>query len=164
MFGYRHVFKGPAPGNFPIVDRPGKKVACLDEWRFDESILPFATQCLWYDGSSVPVARPQNDAGGAGHKDYTGSAPIFVTTKRSDLLELEAWALDRPDTGAPWDANASMLWRRLKVYHFTKRIPKPPKALKTCPCCFSQLILSSTRPPNAAVPETSDAADGNDFL
>ena len=163
VFGDRHVFKGPVPGNFPMVDLPGKKVVFLDEWRFDQSILSFATQCLWYDGSSVPVARPQNDVGGAGHKDYKGSAPIFVTTKRADLLELQAWALDRPDTGTPWDANASMLCRCLMVYHFSKRIPKPALALKTCPWRFAELVFSAS-PSTAAASGTSDRGRGTVFL
>ena len=68
-----------------MIDLPGKKIVFLDEWRFDQSILSFATQCLWYDGSSVPVARPQNGAGAGGHKDYKGNAPLFVTTKRGPL-------------------------------------------------------------------------------
>jgi hypothetical protein len=144
LFGDRHVFKGPVPGNFPMVDLLGKKVAFLDEWRFDQSIISFACQCMWYDGSTVPIARPQNVPGAAGHKDYTGSAPIFVTTKRDDLLQLEAWSANRPDTGTPWDANASMLFRRLKVYHYTTRIPKPPKNLKTCARCFAELLLSTS--------------------
>lgn len=143
LLGDRHVFKGPVPGNFPLVDLPGKKVVFLDEWRFDQTLLSFATQCLWYDGSSVSVARPQNVAGTSGHYSYKGSAPIFVTTKREDLIHLEAWAADRLDTSTPWDANASMLFRRLKVYHFTKRIPKPPK-MKTCARCFAELLLSAS--------------------
>ena len=163
VFGDRHVFKGPVAGNFPMVDLPGRKVVFLDEWRFDQSILPFATQCLWYDGSTVPVARPQNDSGATGHKDYKGSAPIFVTTKRDDLLKLQAWALDRPDTGKPWDANASMLCRRLKVYHFTKRLPKPP-ALKTCPRCFAELLLASSRAPSPSPPTSSGLSTGTTFV
>ena len=31
VFGDRHVFKGPVPGNFLLVDLPGKKVVFLDE-------------------------------------------------------------------------------------------------------------------------------------
>ena len=155
---------GPVPGNFPMVDLPGKKVVFLDEWRFDQSILSFATQCLWYDGSSVPVARPQNDAGAAGHKDYKGNAPLFVTTKRADLLHLETWALDRPDTGTPWDANASMLCRRLKVYHFTKRVPKPPTTLKTCPRCFAELLLTSSTSGSSAGTASSEIRHGTVYL
>ena len=164
VFGDRHVFKGPVPGNFPLVDLPGKKVVFLDEWRFDESILPFATQCLWYDGSSVPVARPQNDAGGPGHKDYKGTAPIFVTTKRADLLQLEAWALDRPDSGTPWDANASMLSRRLKVYHFQKRVPKPPRNLKTCARCFAELLLPSSTATSSSAAASRGVGTGTIFV
>ena len=164
VFGDRHVFKGPVPGNFPLVDLPGKKVVFLDEWRFDESILPFATQCLWYDGSSVPVARPHNDAGGPGHKDYKGTAPIFVTTKRADLLQLEAWALDRPDSGTPWDANASMLSRRLKVYHFQKRVPKPPRNLKTCARCFAELLLPSSTATSSSAAASRGVGTGTIFV
>ena len=82
--------------------------------------------------------------GACGHKDYKGTAPIFVTTKREDLVTLEGWALDRPGTGTPWDANASILFRRLKVYHYSKRIPKPPKGLKTCSRCFVDLLMPSS--------------------
>ena len=164
LFGDRHVSKGPVPGNFPMLDLPGKKVVFLDEWRFDQSIISFATQCLWYDGSSVPLARPQNDPGAAGHTDYKGSAPLFVTTKRSDLLKLQAWALDRPDTGTPWDANASMLCRRLKVYHFTQRIPKPPHALKTCRRCFADLLLTASSTGASSACGTTDRGPGTVFL
>ena len=135
-----------------------------DEWRFDQSILSFATQCLWYDGSSVPVARPQKDAGGAGHKEYKSSAPIVVTTKRADLLNLEAWAIDRPETGTPWDANASMLCRRLKVYHVTKRVPKPVSALQTCPHCFADFLLASTAPASSSGTAAGDLSRGAIFL
>ena len=164
VFGDRHVFKGPVPGNFPMVELPGKKVVFLDEWRFDQALLSFATQCLWYDGSSVPVARPQNDAGGPGHKDYRGSAPIFVTTKRADLLDLEAWALDRPDSGTPWDANASMLCRRLKVYPFKHRVPKPPTKLKTCGRCFAELLLTPSSASSSSAPSFTEPDHGTVFL
>ena len=165
VFGDRHFFKGPVPGNFPLVDLPGKKVVFLDEWRFNESIFSWATQCLWYDGSSVPVARPQNDAGGLGHKDYTASAPIVVTTKRSALLELQAWALDRADTGTPCAANMAMLCRRLQVYHFTKRTPKPPAALRTCRRCFAELLRTSpTTPFGPRTPPTEAPGGGGDRL
>ena len=148
LFGANHVFSRPVPGTFPIVDLPGKKCCFLDEWRFDQTILSFALQCVWYDGSIVPIARPQNQPGTAGHYSYQGTAPIFATTKRKDLLTLQAWAADDPSTGVPWDADASMICRRLKVYHFTHRIPKPPKGLKYCPCCFAQLLVSNSNGPS----------------
>ena len=46
IFGHEAVFCKPEKGNFPLVDLPGKKVAFLDEWRFDESIISYATQCV----------------------------------------------------------------------------------------------------------------------
>ena len=66
-FGHDFTFGSPPKGNFPLVDLPGKKVVFLDDWRFDATVIPFATQCLWYDGSPLPIAQPQNQPGKSGH-------------------------------------------------------------------------------------------------
>ena len=79
VFGKEHVFISPEAGRFPLVDLPGTKVVFLDEWRFDDEILPFATQCQWFDGSIVKINRPQNEKGIVGHLQYDGTAPIFAT-------------------------------------------------------------------------------------
>ena len=41
VYGHEYVFPAPEPGSFPLIDLPGKKVALLDDWRFDKSVLPF---------------------------------------------------------------------------------------------------------------------------
>ena len=115
-----HVFNTPEMGSFPMLELPGKKVAFLDEWRFASGVLSYATQLSWFDGSIVPINRPQNQPGVSGHIQYRGTAPIFVTSKLSDIEQLEKMGAENPRTGAPKDAEASMLLRRLKVYRFTK--------------------------------------------
>ena len=135
-------------GNFRLLDLPLAKVAFLDEFRFDPEGVSWATLCLWFDGSSVPIGRPQNQRGVTGNLFYKGSAPIFITTKLKDLESLERYAEADPQTGAPWDADASMLFRRLKVYRFTERLPKRP-TFKFCAHCFANLVkaqASSWRP------------------
>ena len=72
------VFVAPDKGNFPLVDLPSAKVCFLDEFRFDPRVVSYALQCLWFDGSAVPITRPQNVAGVSGHCLYKGSAPIFA--------------------------------------------------------------------------------------
>ena len=130
-------------GNFPLLDLPLAKVAFLDDYRFDPEILSWATTCLWFDGSDVPIGRPQNEKGATpGNFMYKGTAPIFVTTKLSDLTWLETQASINPYTNAPWDTDASMLFRRLKIYKYTKKVPKPPARLKYCPRCFVDLLIS----------------------
>jgi hypothetical protein len=42
------------------------------------------------------------------------------------------------------DADASMIYRRLKVYEFRKRITKAPGKIKYCPTCFAKLVLSQS--------------------
>ena len=48
VFGEQYVFPAPEPGNYPLLDLPGKKVVFLDDWRFDDDVLSFATQCRWF--------------------------------------------------------------------------------------------------------------------
>ena len=50
MFGHEHVQQTPQRGNFPLYGIESKKVALLDEWRFDGDVLPMAQQLLWYCG------------------------------------------------------------------------------------------------------------------
>ena len=135
------VFARPEKGNFPLLGLEEAKVAFLDEWRFDPSVLTYATQCLWFDGSALPISKPENVSGSAGHSLYKGSAPIFITTKLPDIEWLESAAAVDPHTGLPWDADASMLLRRLKVYRFTNRIAKPDASLPQCAHCFANLVL-----------------------
>ena len=141
LFGDDHVFISPEEGRFPLVDLPGKKVAFLDEWRFDDQVLSYSTQCLWMDGSAVLINRPQNQQGICGHLKYRGTAPIFATSKLSDIEALAEAAADDPVTGVPKDSEASMLYRRLKVYPYFVRIPKPPPNTPFCAYCFSYMLL-----------------------
>ena len=70
---------------------------------------------------------------------YRGSAPIFITAKEKGLalLEDEAERAMRENTAS----EATMLLRRLRLYRFTQRMPKPPVALKPCGCCFAKFVL-----------------------
>ena len=77
----------PEKGNFPLLDLEKKRVVLLDEWRFDESVLPMSTQLLWLEGKPLQLPQPQN-TGFVGHRVYHGSAPIFVTTKMQYLEKL----------------------------------------------------------------------------
>lgn len=147
LFGHEYVFPCPEPGTFPLLDLPGKKVVFLDDWRFDRTVLPFATQCRWYDGSVVRLQRPQNQNGTVGHVTYRGSAPIFATTKADDIQRLAHLASTNPATGQPHDINASMCLRRLKVYYYNVRVDKPAgKRIEYCPKCFAQVILAQAKP------------------
>ena len=146
FFGSENVFESPEPGTFPLLGLPGKKVAFLDDWRFNQSVLTFATQCRWYDGSTVSVPRPQTQAGIAGHVSYRGTAPLFVTTKLDDIKRLERLSEIDPETDEPEDTNASMCLRRLKVYKFKKRIVKPTGEIKFCPQRFAEFVLRLGQP------------------
>ena len=141
--GDNHVFSiTKESGNFPLYELPLAKVAFLDEHRFDPEVVSWATMCLWFDGSAVPIGRPQNQRGIVGNYMYRGSAPIFVTTNLQDLESLERYAECDPASGAPWNADASMMCRRLKVYRFTERIPKPARAFPFCARCFATFVKS----------------------
>ena len=127
-------------GNFPLLDLPNAKVVFLDDFRFDPDVLSWGSTCLWFDGSDLPIGRPQNVQGVTGNMVYKGSAPIFITTKLDDLVCLEAQAAADPETGVPVDANAAMLRRRLNVYKFHTRVSKPPARFKFCARCFVDFL------------------------
>jgi len=159
VFGDNHVFTSPQAPNFPLLQLPGKKVVFLDEWRFTGDIIPWSTQCLWFDGSRVTIPKPQNGQGMQGHSEYRGSAPILATTKLADLKELQRAAQVDPETGEPFDADASMVWRRLKVYEFRTRIPKPQgKRMPFCGSCFARLLLQHA-PASTAGSSANSAGD-----
>ena len=48
-------------------------------------------------------------------------------------------------TGVAHDADAAMIFRRLKVYDFHTRMPKSSGRVTYCPACFAQLVLSQAR-------------------
>ena len=145
VFRKDSVFHSPEPGRFPLLDLFGGKAVFLDDWRFDDQVLPYATQCRWYDGSVVKISQPQNKQSTTGHLLYQGDAPIFATTKLDDMERLEKLAADDPVTGKPCDVKASMCFRRLKVYPFRVRIAKPPVYVRYCRRCFADLVLGQAR-------------------
>ena len=142
VIGREFVFATPEKGNFPLLGLEQAKVVFLDDWRFKASVLSYSTQCLWYDGSAVPIARPQNVPGASGHGLYAGTAPIFVTTKEQGLQALRAAAEEDPETGEPRDGEAPMILRRLKVCRFRVRVAKPARQLPYCARCFARLLLT----------------------
>ena len=48
VFGVSHVFLTPHQKNFPLMGLPGKKVAFLDEWRFNDAIVSYPEQMQWF--------------------------------------------------------------------------------------------------------------------
>jgi hypothetical protein len=104
----------------------------LDDFRFLDSVIPLPTQCLWFGGSPVPIAKPQNAPGSASHDLYRGRAPIFITTSLADVSALE---------GAG-DGDASMLLRRLNVVRFSTRVAKPAQEIPACASCFARFVVS----------------------
>ena len=127
-----------------MLDLPSAKVAFLDEYRFDPDVIDYATMCSWFDGSVVTITRPQNVAGAIGHDKYKGTAPIFITTKLEDLEWLAQRGSINPSTGSPYDADASMVYRRLKVHRFMHRVPKA-RQFSFCGHCFAQLVTTQSR-------------------
>ncbi len=135
VYGPGNVMNVPEKSNFPLLDlEKGPKVIFLDEWRFKNKTLSYGAQCLLLDGSAVPVARPQNRPGADGNWVYEGSAPVFITGKLAEVTQLASDA-DREGGG-----DASMLHRRLDIFPYTVRIPKPACTV-TCARCFAQLVL-----------------------
>ena len=132
VFGGENVFHTPQHPTFPLYGLDHAKLVYLDDFRFLESTVPMATQCLWFGGSPVPVAKPQNAPGAASQDIYRGRAPIFITTSLADIDALV-------EAG---DGDASMLLRRLFVVRFTTRVVKPVHHIPECAACFARFITT----------------------
>ena len=139
MYGAEHVQATPQRGSFPLLGLENKKVCLLDDWCFDESVLPLPTQLLWYEGKPFPLPRPQNSSQYQGHLLYQGSAPVFVTVKEKDLGPLIAQAQVALAQGAP--SEHTMLLRRLKIFSFTRPLPQSHQHVHECGHCFAQMVL-----------------------
>ena len=131
VVGQEHVFWTPTHPSFPLHGVEDAKVVILDEFRFTKSVVPLATQCLWFDGSAVPVAKPQTAQAATSHMTYRGRAPIFITTskKEADLLAQAE------------DGDAAMVMRRLQVFSFTTRVAKPGCSIPNCAYCFATFVM-----------------------
>ena len=139
VLGEDYVQEGLATGQFPLLGLESKRAIVLNEWRFDASVLPLSVQLLWFEGKAVPITRPQGTDAYYGHYRYKGSAPIFVTTPLKALQPV----LDEAEAAIAEGqaSDLTMLTRRLHVYKFTMRMPRPRRQLPRCAACFANFVL-----------------------
>ena len=139
VLGKKYIQFTPQPGSFPLLNLECKRAAVLDEWAFDNSVVPFSTQLMWFEGKSFPITRPQNKDY-VGHVLYEGSAPVFITTKEKDLGPIVAAAAAATETGTA--SEHTMLLRRLAIHSFHVKLPvQKGVKIPECACCFAQLVM-----------------------
>ena len=136
VFGGPAVFSTPAKGGFPLLGLEDCRVVVLDDWRFNQDVLGYPLQLLWFEGKAIVIARPQNAY--AGHLRYTGDAPIFITTLRSDIAHMSGKGILSGDV--------SMMLARLKIFDFHCRIPDGEAKVPACARCFARFLLRGRRP------------------
>ena len=141
LFGEDAVQCSPEKGSFPLMGLEKKKVVVMDDWRFNSRVLPLSLQLLWFEGKPMPVVRPQGKDEFSGHVLYRGSAPIFATTPLKHIEDMERAVrhVEADGTGSEW----SMLLRRLKIYRYSVRIPKPSKHIAQCHSCLAPLLFQA---------------------
>ena len=139
MFGKDYVQDTPQPGSFPLLGLETKRIVILDEWDFDDSVIPFSTQLLWFEGKSFNITRPQNNDY-TGHLPYQGSAPIFVTCKEKALAPIYARAQCAFAQGTA--SQDTMLLRRMRLYWLSHPLPVPMGlSIAECPNCFARMAF-----------------------
>jgi hypothetical protein len=128
IFGAEYVFTTPSKGNFPLLDLEKARVVVLDDWRFNELILSYNLQLLWFEGKPIVIARPQNEH--SGHIKYDKDDPIFISCLESDLLATKP-GIQQGDV--------DMMLKRLKVFLFKEPIENPVK-IPPCGRCWATLL------------------------
>ena len=143
VFGEDFVFNSPPKGGFPLLGLDRCRVALLDDWRFNEDIIGYPLQLLWFEGKPIIIARPQNQF--SGHLKYTKDDPIFISTLMEDIRKVKGKKIECGDV--------AMMIKRLKIFEFKKALSNPVP-VKPCSRCFSTFLLQ----PDAL----SDAAGHDD--
>lgn len=130
VFGEDNVFVTPPKSAFPLLGLEKARVVWLDDWRFNEEIVSWAVQLLWFEGASFVIARPQNLY--SGHLRYVKDDPLFITTLQSDLHALK---------GKLKQGDLDMMVKRLKLFEFKQKVTIPSHVAKGCGSCFAHFIL-----------------------
>ena len=130
VFGEDFVFITPPPSGFPLLGMEKAKVVLLDDWRFNEDILSYNLQLLWFEGKPFVIARPQNSF--SGHLRYKKDAPIFISTLEADLLSVKKQIQQ---------GDVSMMLKRLTVFRFTSPLETVQK-IPACAGCFARFLMS----------------------
>ena len=139
VFGADSVFTLTSKTGFPLMGLEACRLALLDDWRFNEDLIGYPLQLLWFEGKPIVIARPQNQH--SGHLRYRNLDPIFITTLETDITKLRGKKLESGDV--------EMMLRRLKIFRFHTELTSPVK-VQECGCCFAKLLLGA---PVAAQPK-----------
>ena len=140
IYGAEYIQGTPEPNQFPLVGLEKKRIVLLNEWPCDDSVVPWSTQLMWFEGKDFTIMRPQNKNDYSGHLLYRGTAPIFVTCAKQDLGPV----MDRAQVALALGQTSqdTMLARRLKVYTFSVKLPIPKGyKVQECGCCFARMVF-----------------------
>jgi len=148
VFGEDGVFVTPPKGGFPLLGLERCRVALLDDWRFNEDLVSYPLQLLWFEGKPVVIARPQNQF--SGHLKYSKDDPIFISTLMSDIHKVKGKRIEGGDV--------SMMLKRLKIFEFS-HVLVDPEVVKPCGHCFACLLLGSL--PSSSSPAAGPMANGS---
>jgi hypothetical protein len=131
VFGEDMVFCTPPKGGFPFMGLERCRVSLLEDWRFNEDLISYPLQLLWFEGKPIVIARPQNQF--SGHLKYCGDAPIFISTLMADIRKIKGKKIEGGDV--------EMMLKRLKIFEFF-RVLKNPVKVPACGRCFATLVLN----------------------
>jgi len=132
VYGHDGVFLSPSSANFPLMGLENARVVLLDDWRFNETLLSYNLQLLWFEGKPLVIARPQNQF--SGHVRYSGDAPIFITTLEADIMTI-------PEGLQAGDVE--MMLKRLTIFRFHVPLTRPAD-IASCGRCFAEMLLELT--------------------
>lgn len=147
VFGSTGVFVAPpAKSSFPLMGLEKARMAWLDDWRFNEDVIPYAVQLLWFEGAPFVIARPQNQF--SGHLRHAKDDPVFITTLQADITQLKGKKFLQ-------QGDVDMMLKRLLVFNFMKPISIPKRVVEGCAHCFANFLLNDSASPPVAAPSSS---------
>ena len=128
-----HIFKcfvSPATGTFAWVGAENAEVLFLNDLRWNDKLMAWSDFLNLLEGLPVHLPAPK-----------THFAEDILWSKKTPIFATSSTRIRKYDGGVLNDVETGMMDTRWRYFEFHKPIENP-KEIKSCPCCFANLMLS----------------------
>lgn len=123
-------FVSPASGTFAWVGAENAEVVFLNDLRWNDKLMAWSDFLNLLEGLPVHLPAPK-----------THFAEDILWTQKTPILATSSTRIRKYDGGVLNDVETGMVETRWRYFEFYKPVDNP-KEIKSCPCCFANIMLS----------------------
>lgn len=126
-----NCFQNPANTNFAWVGAEEAEIIFLNDFRWNQQILPWSDMLLLLEGALVHLPAPKTHF--AKDISFSKDTPIFCTSKQP-IVFIRGGSID--------DKETEMMTVRWKIFRLNRQVPENEQIqLEPCGHCFSKFVL-----------------------